>query len=43
MSSESGRGLANDSRDGYTNSRTVKSSKTVEDLNSDLKAAAGKY
>ena len=43
MSSESRTGLANGSRDSYTSSRTIQSSKTVEDLNSDLKAAARRY
>ena len=43
MSAESRRGLTNGSTNGYANGRTIQSTKTVKDLNSDLEAAARKY
>ena len=43
MSSESRTGLANGSEDSYTNGYSIKSSRSVKDLNSDLEAAARKY
>lgn len=43
MSSESQRHLVNGNTNGHANGRTVKSGKTVEELNSELGAAAKNY